>query len=99
MGHAPRPPPVDGAGPWEPDRGTQPPPHWIPGLWTAQVDGGVELLDLEPGRSTWRVRAGTQESPASSPLRELAGDEATRVLFAVGAGIAPDRPPWGLASH
>jgi hypothetical protein len=98
MVHDPRPPPVDGAGPWEPDGGTQPPPHWIPGLWTTHVDGGIELLDVEPGRSTWRVRAGVQESPASNPLRELAGDEATRVLFAVGAGIAPEKGPRGLAT-
>jgi hypothetical protein len=98
MVHDPRPPAVDGAGPWEPDSGTQPPPHWIPGLWTTHVDGGIELFDVEPGRATWRVRAGSQESPASNPLRELGGDEARRVLFAAGAGIAPEKGPRGLAT-
>jgi hypothetical protein len=98
MVHDPRPPALDGAAPWDPDGGVQPPPHWIPGLWTTHVDGPIELVDVEPGRATWRIRAGAQESPASSPLRELAGDEAKRVLLAVGAGIAPEKAPRGLAT-
>jgi hypothetical protein len=93
----PRPPPIDGADPWQADEGTQPPPHWMPGLWRASLQG-IELLDVEPGRATWRVRAGARESPASNPLRELAGDEAGGVLFAVGAGIAHDKRPRGLAT-
>jgi hypothetical protein len=96
--HDYRPPPVDGASLWEPDGGTQPPPHWIPGLWRTSLQGAIELLDVEPGRVTWRVRAGARESPAANPLRELAGDEAGRVLFAVGVGIAPDKRPRGLAT-
>jgi hypothetical protein len=98
MVHDPRPPALDGAAHWVPDGGVQPPPHWIPGLWTTQVDGRIELVDVEPGRATWRIRAGALESPASSPLRELAGDEAKRVLFAVGVGIAPEKAPRGLAT-
>jgi hypothetical protein len=95
------PPAVEGAGAWEPDGGSQPPPHWMPGIWRAHVDGAegaIDLLDVEAQRATWVVRAGAAESPASSPLRELAGDDSRRVLFAVGAGIASDRRPLGLAT-
>jgi hypothetical protein len=98
LAHDSRPPPVEGANAWEADGGTQPPPHWMPGLWSTRLPGGIELLDVEPGRATWRVRAGVRESPAANPLRELTGDEAGRVLFAVGAGIAPEKKPRGLAT-
>ncbi len=101
MVHDPTPPGIDGGTPWEADGGAQPPPHWMPGVWTAHVDGpqgSVEMLDVEPGRATWRVRAGAAESPASAPLRELAGDEGKRVLLALGAGVALDRHPRGIAT-
>jgi hypothetical protein len=98
MVHDPRPPSIDGSTPWEPDGGIQPPPSWIPGLWATRMQGGVELVDVEPGRATWRIRAGTRDSPASSPLRELDGEDSRRVLFAVGAGIALDKRPRGLAT-
>jgi hypothetical protein len=98
LAHDPTPPAVDGAAPWHPDGGTQPPPHWLPGLWSTRLDGGVELTDVEPGRATWRIRAGSRESPASSPLRELTGEESGRVLFAIGAGVALDKRPRGLAT-
>jgi hypothetical protein len=92
------PPAVPGATAWQPDGGTQPPPSWMPGVWRAQADARVELLDVEPGRATWRVRAGSREAIASNPLRALVGGEAQRVLLALGAGIAPERAPRGLAT-
>src|ERR1019366_6795357 len=49
-------------------------------------------------RATWVVRAGAAESPAAAPLRELTGDDSKRVLFAVGAGVAPEKRPAGLAT-
>ena len=101
MVHDPTPPGLDGGSPWEPDGGSQPPPRWMPGVWSARVDGAqgsVELFDVEPGRATWRVRAGAAESPAATPLRELTGDDARRVLFAVGMGVAADKRPRGLAT-
>ena len=101
MVHDPTPPGLDGGTPWSADGGAQPPPHWMPGIWSAHADGpqgSVELLDVEPGRATWRVRAGTKESPAAAPLRELAGDEAKRVLFAVGTGNAPEKSTRGIAT-
>ena len=98
MVHDPKPPPVARAGSWAPDGGSQPPPHWIPGFWRTRLDGDVELFDVEPGRASWRIRAGTLDSPAANPLRELAGDDAKRALLAVGAGIALERRPRGLAT-
>ncbi len=97
----PSPPAVDGASPWEADGGSQPPPHWLPGVWTSHVDGPqgpVELLDVEAPRARWAVRAGGLESPAASPVRELTGDDSKRVLFAVRAGVAPEKHPAGLAT-
>jgi hypothetical protein len=97
-----RPPGIDGAAPWAPDAGTQPPPRWMPGVWTTRLVGGdagpVDLVDVEAGRATWRVRAGAREAPAATPLRELAGDETKRVLLAVGLGVAPEKSPHGLAT-
>ncbi|MBV9948340.1 MAG: hypothetical protein JOZ69_15925, partial [Myxococcales bacterium] len=100
--HDPTPPAPSGdalvAPGWHGDGGAQPPPHWFPGVWTAQLAGSagpIELLDVEPGRATWRIRAGTKDAPASNPLRELSGEETKRVLLAVGAGIALERRPQG----
>jgi hypothetical protein len=103
--HDPTPPAIAGDGQtavaWQPDDGTQPPPRWMPGVWKAQLpspDGDVELLDIEPRRATWRARAGAKDAPAAAPLRELAGDEAGRVILALGLGVASERRPLGLAT-
>lgn len=107
MVHDPTPPALapagggDGAVAWSPDDGTQPPPRWMPGVWKSQVTapaGNVDLVDIEPGRATWRIRAGAKDAPAAAPLRELAGDEARRVLLAVGVGVAHEHRPLGLAT-
>ena len=48
------------AQPWVPSAGIQPPPHWMPGIWSARVgesSRSIELIDVEAGRTTWRVRA------------------------------------------
>jgi hypothetical protein len=97
----PTPPAAPGATPWAPDVGLQPPPGWLPGLWHARVDapeGGLDLLDIEPGRVVWRLRAGAKEATLASPLREIAGDEAQSVVLVVGMGVAPERRSLGLAT-
>jgi hypothetical protein len=107
MVHDPTPPPIEagdgheGAVAWNPDDGAQPPPRWMPGLWATQMatpEGNVRLNDVEPGRSTWRVRAGAKDAPVAAPLRELGGDESRRVLLALGVGIAHEHRPLGLAT-
>lgn len=55
----PRPPAIEGVE-WEPDPGAQPAPSWMAGLWRGR-SGDVELLDIEPGRASFRARAGTKE--------------------------------------
>jgi hypothetical protein len=107
MVHDPTPPAIEGAAPWAADGGAQPPPRWMPGIWKTQMaeggaagvaDAKIEVVDVEPGRATWRVRAGAKDVPAAAPLRELEGDEAKRVLFALGLGITHERHPLGLAT-
>jgi hypothetical protein len=94
----PSPPPFgDG---WQVDAGAQPAPAWLPALWSARAKD-VELLDVQPGRATWRLRAGTKEPDAKTgavPLHELAGDEAHRVLFSIGMGVSGEKHAAGLAT-
>lgn len=100
--HDPSPPPLGAASSWVADGGAQPPPRWLPGLWTARLDAGsdrVEILDVEPGRATWRIRAGAKDAIAATPLRAIDGDEAKRVLLSAGMGVAPDKRPLGLATE
>jgi hypothetical protein len=99
--HEPTPSALDGAAPWAPDGGTQPPPHWLPGLWATRMttaQGPIDVVDVEPDRATWCVRAGEKDATMASPLREISGDEGKRVLLAVGLGVAPERHPLGLAT-
>jgi hypothetical protein len=101
MVHDPTPPSFDGGAAWSPDGGLQPPPHWMPGLWSSHVDdahGSVELVDIEPGRATWRVRAGTRDASLAAPLRDLTGDDARRALLAVGLGAASEKRSLGLVT-
>ena len=101
MVHDPTPGSIDGGVPWTPDGGLQPPPHWMPGIWSGRVDGvhgSVEIVDIEPGRVTWRVRAGTKDATAATPRRELTGDDSRRALLAVGLGVASEKRALGLAT-
>jgi hypothetical protein len=97
----PTPPTVPGAAPWAADGGTQPPPGWLPALWHSRLEvpeGSLDLVDIEPGRAAWRLRAGAKEAVLASPLREITGDDAQSVLLSVGMGIAPERRALGLAT-
>ncbi len=101
MTRDPTPPPVQGGEPWAPDGGTQPPPGWLPGLWRVRIDepeGALDLVAVEPGRASWRLRAGGKEAVLASPLRAITGDEALNVLLSVGMGVAPERRALGLAT-
>lgn len=85
---------------WEPDPGVQPAPAWMAGLWRAAV-GNVEVLEIEPARASFRVRAGTKEPDSktgSTRAHELADDDAHRVLFALTLGTSEAKHPRGLAT-
>ncbi|MBX3225674.1 MAG: hypothetical protein KIT84_31150 [Labilithrix sp.] len=62
--HDPRPPALEGVT-WEADPGAQPAPAYMPGLWRG-LAGSTQLLAIEPGRASFRVRAGTKEPLGSS---------------------------------
>ncbi|MDB4940778.1 MAG: hypothetical protein JWP97_312 [Labilithrix sp.] len=93
--HDGSPPALEGAT-WEADPGVQPAPAWMAGLWRATV-GGVELLDIEPSRASFRFRAGGKE-PGVARAGELGSDDAHRVLFALSAGTSDAKHLRGLAT-
>lgn len=100
MMREPAPPMIVGASPtaWQIDDGVQPPPKWLPAIWHAQVQAkgdSVGLTMFEPNRVRWALRAGTQEKADKSIPREVDGEDAKRVIAAVGFGVA-DKRPLGL---
>ena len=100
MQHDPTPPAFPGAT-WRPDPGAQPAPTWMPGLWRTELASGIEVYDVEPGRASFRIRAGSKEPDAMTgamPSRELSDEDAHRVLFSAGLGVALEKHPRGLAT-
>jgi hypothetical protein len=104
--HDPTPPSLEGEGgkaektSWEPDPGVQPAPAWMAGLWHAST-GGVEILEIEPARASFRVRAGTAEPDSktgATRAHELSDDDAHRVLFALTVGTSDAKHLRGLAT-
>jgi hypothetical protein len=106
MLHDPR-PAIEGLS-FTPDAGAQPAPSWMAGLWRARA-GDVDVFDVEPGRASFRVRAGTKETeheadaPTAKASRaargtELSEDDAHRVLFAITVGMTDPKHPHGLAA-
>jgi hypothetical protein len=97
------PPPVEST-PFHPDPGAQPPPSWSPAIWSTTLDtreGPIDLLRVAAGRARYRIRAGTREPDAKTgaqPLHDLDGDDAHRVVLAVGLGHAQEKHPRGLAT-
>jgi hypothetical protein len=80
---------------WIADEGVQPPPAWMPAVWHAQAstkaaDGApVSLTLFEAGRVRWALRAGTVEKldRANDVAREMSGDDAKKVIAAIGLGV------------
>jgi hypothetical protein len=101
--HDPTPPDIGEGGEhvkWAPDPGVQPAPQWMPGLWRTEA-GKVEILEIEPARASFRVRAGTKEPDAkagTTPVHELSDDDAHRVLFAMTLGTAEPKKHRGLVT-
>jgi hypothetical protein len=101
----PTPPPLPSSlAIFRPDPGAQPPPTWSPAIWSTTADdrdGPIDVTLIVPGRARFRIRAGTKEPDAktgASALRELTGEDAHRVVLAVGLGHALDKRPRGLAT-
>src|SRR5690606_2277898 len=93
--------PRDGSVTWAPAPGLQPPPSWLPGMFTAKLAIGnleVDLLRIENGRVDVRVRAGASEPKAdgSPPPSALSGADAERVLAAIGLGHATTASRLGI---
>jgi len=88
---------------WQADGGAQPPPAWLPGLFSGKATVGeleVDLFSFEKGRVDWKVRAGTLEPTTigSAPHElQLAGSDAHRVLAAVGLGHTTGATRYGIA--
>jgi hypothetical protein len=98
--HDPTPPKLGDGVKWEADPGVQPAPAWMPGLWRADA-GKADILEIEPARASFRVRAGTGEPDAktgAARVHELAAEDAHRVLFAVTAGTAEGKKHRGLVT-
>lgn len=100
--HDPTPPALEASErAWEPDPGVQPAPPWMAGLWHTTV-GSIDVLEIEPARASFRLRAGTKEPDSKSGgtrAHELAEDDAHRVLFALTVGTADSKHPRGLATN
>lgn len=96
----PTPPAIDGAS-LKPDPGVQPAPAWMPGLWRAELAGGVSLLRLDAGRAHFRIRAGKKEPDAKTGAlgqHELDNDDAHRVVASALLGVSLEKHPRGLAT-
>ena len=81
---------------WEPDPGVQPAPAWMAGLWHTTASG-LELLEIEPQRASFRLRAGGKE-PNVARAGVLSDDDAHRVLFALQTGVSETKHPRGLVT-
>jgi hypothetical protein len=90
--HDPTPPKIEGLE-WSPDPGAQPAPSWMAGVWRAKA-GGIDVVEVEPARAAFRVRAGTKEP--RDARTELDGDDAKRVLFALTLGTSDPKHHKGL---
>jgi hypothetical protein len=99
-------PPGDVA--WTEDVGTQPAPTWLPAVWHAMVQTNigpadsqvqVELLAFDAGRVLFRIREARQEGHGHEyAITELGGEEAHRVIAAVGLGNPHEQSTQGPKS-
>ncbi len=87
---------------WVPDGGQQPPPQWLPGIFSGNLKVGtdeIELVSFERGRVDFALRGGSREpTPTGAPPLDLnlSGDDAQRVLAAIGLGHSTSASRYGL---
>lgn len=88
---------------WVPDAGVQPPPAWLPGIFTGTVTLGnlaIQLVSIEKGRVDYRVRTGALEADGVGQKQVGRGfddRDAERVVGAIGLGHTTERSRFGLA--
>jgi len=88
---------------WASDGGTQPPPAWLPGVYSGTLTLGsveVKLTSFEPGHVEFAFRAGTLEPvPASAKGLKNRLDDASehRVIAAIGLGHTTESTRYGFA--
>jgi hypothetical protein len=89
--------------PWRVSEGQQ--PAGAPGIFESTVKLGtlqVQLVAFDPGRLSWRLRAGRREPTVAGqrPAKyELAPDEHGRALIALNLGHATVGTDYGMAFH
>ncbi len=93
--------PHDGSGVlWQADGGTQPPPAWLPGVFSGKLALGsleIELVSFEPGHVDFRLKPSALEPGVPKEAREHALEGATdRVLAAIGLGHTTEATRYGL---
>lgn len=87
---------------WSPSPGPQPPPSSWPALWsgTAQLGSvSVELLRIEPGRTSYAVTASALEPMTvgqAAPRRQLAPEQLESAVLAVSFGHTTSRTRYGM---
>ena len=86
-----------GSGALHLDPGLQPQPTWLPAIFTSDPrSDGVIVTTFEPGRLRFRVRAGADEKVAPEVPREIVGDDAKRVIAAIGLGVGEPKNKLGM---
>jgi hypothetical protein len=79
------------------DPGLQPQPTWLPAIFTGDArPDGVIVTTFEPGRLRFRLRAGADEKATTDVAREITGDDAKRVIAAIGLGLGDSKKGAGL---
>jgi hypothetical protein len=88
---------------WEVSPGVQPPPSWLSGIHESQREMGdafVRVIEFDPGRVEWIVRAGTGEPSTPGARSKKIGLEPSldgRVVAAFGVGHTTESLRYGLA--
>jgi hypothetical protein len=100
--HDPTPPSLAAGSPvpWEPAPGVQPAPAWLAGIWHT-TSGDVDVVEIEPGRAAYRIRAGTKEPDAKvggGRNHELNAEDSRRVVLSVSLGLSEEKHVRGLVT-
>jgi hypothetical protein len=88
---------------WKADTGVQPPPNWMPGVFSGELKVGnlnVQLVSFEPGRVDLAIRSGSKEPSMQAGMEkkfELKGADAHKAIAAINLGHTTEVTRYGLA--